>query len=205
MTTDRPRLILASASPRRLALLEQIGLSPDALVPTDLDETPRRGEAARALAQRLARDKLDSARTRPEAHDGYVVAADTVVSAGGHILPKAETVEQVDQCLTQLSGRTHQVLTGIAVASPAGTTRVRLVETRLRFKHLSDAEMRAYIQSREGVGKAGGYAIQGLAGAFVVRLIGSYTNVVGLPLYETASLLEGLGYPVRDGWQKAVR
>ena len=201
---DRPKLILASASPRRLALLEQAGAAPDALLPSDVDETPKRGEAARSLVQRLARDKaqaaLVTAATRPELAGAYVVSADTVVSCTGRVLPKAETIDEAAACLRLLSGRSHRVLTGVAVASPKGALRTRLVETRVRFKHLSRDEFDRYLMAGEWRGKAGGYAIQGLAGAFVVKLVGSYTNVVGLPLYETMALLEGEGFPVRGAW-----
>ncbi|MDZ5449618.1 Maf family nucleotide pyrophosphatase [Labrys sp. ZIDIC5] len=203
--TERPKLVLASASPRRHALLEQAGCEPDALLPTDIDETPRRGEAARMLVQRLARGKLETALTtlasRPDLAGAYTVSADTVVACTGRILPKAETREDAEACLSLLSGRSHIVMTGVAVADPHGTIRTRLVETRVRFKHLSLDELNAYLDSNEWHGKAGGYAIQGLAGVFVLRLVGSYTNVVGLPLYETVSLLEGAGFPVRGSWR----
>ena len=206
--TPRPLLVLASASPRRMALLEQAGCAPDALLPSDIDETPRRSESARALAQRLARQKLEAAlrtaASRPDLHGAYVVSADTVVSCTGRILPKADSIEEADACLRLLSGRTHRVMTGIAIANPNGAVRARLVETRVRFKHLSRDEMERYLSAGEWRGKAGGYAIQGLAGAFVLRLVGSYTNVVGLPLYETLALLEGEGFPVRGAWLREV-
>jgi septum formation protein len=202
--SDRPKLVLASASPRRLALLEQAGCAPDALLPSDLDETPHRGEAARSLVQRLAREKVDAALdtllSRPDLAGAFVVSADTVVSCTGRVLPKAERVEEADACLRLLSGRTHRVLTGVAVAGPKGAVRTRLVETRVRFKHLSRDELERYLGSGEWRGKAGGYAIQGLAGVFALKFVGSYTNVVGLPLYETLSLLEGEGFPVRGTW-----
>jgi septum formation protein len=202
---DRPKLVLASASPRRLALLEQAGCPPDALLPADLDESPKRGEAARSLAQRLARDKAEAAgrilaATRPDLAGAYIVAADTLVSCTGRMLPKAETIEEAEACLRLLSGRTHRVLTGVAVMGPKGAPRTRLVETRLRFKHLSRHELDSYLGSGEWRGKAGGYAIQGRAGVFALKIVGSYTNVVGLPLYETVALLEGEGFPVRDRW-----
>ena len=201
---DRPKLVLASASPRRLALLEQAGCPPDALLPAELDESPQRGEAARSLAQRLAKEKAEAAlktmTVRPDLEGAYVIAADTLVSCTGRVLPKAETMEEAEACLRLLSGRTHRVLTGIAVASPKGALRTRLVETRLRFKHLSRHEIESYLGSGEWRGKAGGYAIQGRAGVFALKIVGSYTNVVGLPLYETVALLEGEGFPVRDRW-----
>ncbi|WP_413992111.1 Maf family nucleotide pyrophosphatase [Labrys okinawensis] len=204
--TDRPKLVLASASPRRHALLEQAGCAPDALLPTDIDETPRRGEAARSLVQRLAKEKIEAAlvtlKSRYDLAGAYTVSADTVVACTGRVLPKAETLEDAEACLRLLSGRSHIVMTGVAVANPQGTIRTRLVETRLRFKHLSLDEINAYLDSGEWRGKAGGYAIQGLAGVFALRLVGSYTNVVGLPLYETVSLLEGAGFPVRGTWRE---
>jgi septum formation protein len=187
-----PRLVLASASPRRLDLLRQIGLTPDAVEAAELDETPQVDETPRRLALRLALAKATHVGERqPGAH---VLAADTVVALGRRVLPKAENVEQVAVCLKLLSGRAHRVLTGIAVVAPCGRAASRLVETRVHFKRLSDADVTAYLASGEGVGKAGGYAIQGRAGAFVVTLQGSYSGVVGLPLYETANLLTGLGF-----------
>ncbi|CAM5771319.1 Maf-like protein [Labrys miyagiensis] len=204
--TERPKLVLASASPRRHALLEQAGCAPDALLPTDIDETPKRGEAARTLVQRLAKEKIETAlvtlKTRPDLVGAYTVSADTVVACTGRVLPKAETPEDAEACLRLLSGRSHIVMTGVAVANPQGIVRTRLVETRVRFKHLSLDEINAYLESGEWRGKAGGYAIQGFAGVFALRLIGSYTNVVGLPLYETVSLLEGAGFPVRGTWRE---
>jgi septum formation protein len=186
-----PTLVLASASPRRLELLAQVGIVPDHAEAAEIDETPLSKETPRLLATRLARDKaLAVAATRP---DGLVLAADTVVAVGRRILPKAETDLEVRACLDLLSGRGHRVLTGVAVAS-AGTVSVRLVETRLQFKRLSPEEVRAYVASGEGRGKAGGYGVQGRAGGFVVALHGSYTAVVGLPLYETLNLLAGRGY-----------
>jgi septum formation protein len=200
----RPKLVLASASPRRLALLQQIGIEPDELIPADLDETPRRNELPRRLAARLALEKARAARaiaTRHSHLEGcYVVAADTVVSLGRRILPKCELMEEAGECLRLLSGRAHRVYTGVTVVTPKGAERQRLVETRVRFKRLSHDEIEAYLASGEWRGKAGGYAIQGLAGSFVVKLIGSYPNVVGLPLHETMSLLTGEGYPAHLFW-----
>jgi septum formation protein len=191
-------LVLASGSPRRLALLQQIGIDPDTLLPADIDESPRRGETPRALAQRLARTKAEVARRaadRVEANvDGLVLAADTVVAVGSRVLPKAESFQL-------LSGRGHRVYTAVCVSAPKDVIRQRLVETRVRFKRLSRVEIAAYLASGEWRGKAGGYAIQGLAGAFVVKLVGSYSNVVGLPLHETANLLAGLKYPLLDAWK----
>lgn len=200
----RPKLVLASASPRRLALLQQIGIEPDCLWPADLDETPHPHELPRDLAQRLSQDKAQSAaamaRKDPQWTGAFVLAADTVVAVGRRILPKCETRDEARQCLTLLSGRTHRVYTGVALVTPAGALRQRVVESRVRFKRLSDAEVAAYLASHEWHGKAGGYAIQGLAGAFVVQLIGSYPSVVGLPLYETAALLGGEGFPLAALW-----
>ncbi len=208
-TSWRPKLILASASPRRLALMQQIGIEPDALLPADVDETPARAESPRELVKRLARAKAEvarrTARNRAELKDAFIVSADTVVTAAGRrILPKAEVVEEAAACLRLLSGRTHRVYTAVCVVTPRDAIRERLVETRIRFKRLSREEVENYLASGEWRGKAGGYAIQGLAGAFVVKLVGSYTNVVGLPLYETMLLLDGEGFPVRFGWLNAA-
>ncbi|MEI9902643.1 MAG: Maf family nucleotide pyrophosphatase [Asticcacaulis sp.] len=183
-----PTLILASSSPRRRDLLAQIGLVPDEIAAADIDETPLKAETPRALALRLAVTKAQAVKA-----DGYVLAADTVVCVGRRILPKAGTADEVRSCLKLLSGRNHRVLTGVAVVSPEGRLSSRVVETRLSFKRLSAGDIDAYVASGEGLGKAGGYGIQGLAGAFVVKLIGSYTAVVGLPLYETQCLLDGAG------------
>jgi septum formation protein len=202
--TWRPKLILASASPRRLELLQQVGLDPDALIPADLDETPRKGELPRVLAARLAEEKAEAAakvaKTRPELAGAYLIAADTVVSVGRRILPKCEVVDEAAQCLRLLSGRAHRVHSGLTLITPKGARRHRLVETRIRFKRLSRDEIDAYLAAGEWRGKAGGYAIQGLAAGFVVKLIGSYSSVVGLPLYETLSLLAGEGYPAHILW-----
>ncbi len=197
----RPKLVLASASPRRLALLQQGGIEPDALLPADVDETPLKSENPRQLAKRLAREKAEAAR-RVARHgeglrDAFILSADTVVVAGGRILPKAEVVDEAAACLRMLSGRAHRVYTSICLVTPKDTIRERLVETRVRFKRLSKDEFDGYLASGEWRGKAGGYAIQGLAGTFVIKLVGSYSNVVGLPLYETVALLDGEGYPVR--------
>ena len=204
----RPRLVLASASPRRLALLAQIGVKPDAILPSEIDEAPRRGEAPRALAERLAMEKAFAAAAmaskRADLSPRLTLAADTVVCVGRRILPKCETLDQAEACLNLLSGRGHRVYTGLALIAPGGAARRRLVETRLRFKRLSRGEIEAYLASGEWRGKAGGYAIQGLAGAFVERLVGSYSNVVGLPLAETAALLAGEGYHVHRSWDASL-
>jgi septum formation protein len=193
-------LVLASASPRRLQLLAQAGLVPDRVVPADIDETPLRNEQPRDLARRLARSKAVHAASNALAAGTFCLAADTVVAVGRRILPKAETIEEARHCLALLSGRGHRVYTAVCLITPAGKQRERLVETRLGFKRLSDAEIGAYLASGEWRGKAGGYAIQGLAGAFALQIVGSYTSVVGLPLYETLCLLEGEGFPTRARW-----
>ncbi len=183
-------LILASASPRRLDLLRQIGLEPGAVEPADIDETPRARELPRAYALRMAEAKLAAVAPR---HPGrLVLAADSVVAVGRRILPKAETEAEARACLALLSGRRHRVLGGVAVARGGGTARSRLVETVVRFKRLEAREIDDYLKSGEWRGKAGGYAIQGRAAAFVAFLSGSYSNVVGLPLYETAHLLRSM-------------
>lgn len=185
----KSRLVLASASPRRLELLAQIGIVPDAVIAADVDETPLKGETPRLLALRLARAKAQAA----QADGAVVLAADTVVAVGRRILPKAETEAQARSCLALLSGRTHRVYTGVAVKSAEANVRTRLVETRVTFKVLSKAEVEHYIASGEWRGKAGGYAVQGLAARYITTIVGSYASVVGLPLYETANLLEGAG------------
>jgi septum formation protein len=204
----RPRLVLASASPRRLSLLAQIGVKPDVILPSEIDETPLKGEAPHALAERLAMEKASVAAAmalKPaDPWPRLTLAADTVVGVGRRILPKCETLDQAEACLDLLSGRGHRVYTGLALISADGAARRRLVETRLRFKRLSRGEIEAYLASGEWRGKAGGYAIQGLAGAFVERLVGSYSNVVGLPLAETAALLAGHGYHVYRNWDATL-
>jgi septum formation protein len=203
----RPKLVLASGSPRRLALLNQVGIEPETLTPTEIDELPLKGELPRALATRLARTKAEAAlamvKRSEEWRGAFVLAADTVVGVGRRILPKAETLDEAAQCLRLLSGRNHKVYSGICLVTPKESFRQRLVETRVRFKRLSTDDLEAYLASGEWRGKAGGYAIQGLAGAFVVKIVGSYTNVVGLPLYETIALLTGEGYPVHFSWLNA--
>lgn len=200
----RPDLILASSSPRRLALLNQIGIEPDHMVPADIDETPHKGETPRKLAGRLAHMKAiatqHKARQTGIDENALVLGGDTVVAVGRRILPKAEMLEDAANCLKLLSGRTHKVFTGVCLLTPGGQARRRLVETKIRFKRLSNNEVEAYLASGEWQGKAGGYAIQGIAGAFVVKLQGSYPAVMGLPLFETVSLLKGEGYPIQFNW-----
>jgi len=189
-----PRLVLASASPRRVELLRQIGLEPAAIDPADIDETPLKAELPARHAARLAAAK---ARTVAARHVGaLVLAADTVVACGRRILPKAETEGTARACLTLLSGRRHRVFGGVALLGPDGRLLERLVQSEVTFKVLSAREIDAYLSSGEWHGKAGGYAIQGLAAAFVRKIGGSYSNIVGLPLFEVAGLLGGFGLRV---------
>lgn len=181
------KFVLASASPRRVDLFAQIGVTPDDIVPAAIDERPLKGELPRDLARRLA---VAKARAVAECVPGsWVLGADTVVACGRRALPKATTEREARACLQLLSGRRHRVYGGVALVDPQGGVKERLVITSVAFKRLSREEMDGYVASREWDGKAGAYAIQGLAGAFVRSLIGSYSNVVGLPLFETAALL----------------
>ena len=204
----RPKLVLASGSPRRLLLVNQAGIEPDALRPADIDEMPKRGELPRACATRLARAKAEAAlemvRIDDELKGAYILAADTVVAVGRRILPKAELLDEAGQCLRLLSGRNHRVHTSICLVTPKETFRQRHVESRVRFKRLSEQDIEAYLASGEWRGKAGGYAAQGIAGAFLVKIVGSYSNIIGLPLYETLALLGGEGFPVHFGWLNAM-
>ncbi|MFB2553396.1 Maf-like protein [Ensifer soli] len=198
-------LILASGSPRRVELLAQVGITPGRLMPMDLDETPKRAEHPRSLAWRLSAAKAQAARhdigDDPAFAGSYILAADTVVSVGRRILPKPETASEASDALHLLSGRNHHVHTGIALVTPQGRLRQKIVETKVRFKRLSEIEISRYLASGEWRGKAGAYAIQGIAGSFVVKLVGSYTNVVGLPLSDATALLQGEGFDVGAGWQ----
>jgi septum formation protein len=204
----RPKLVLASGSPRRVTLVNQAGIEPDALRPTNVDETPKRGELPRACANRLARAKAEAAlefvREDEDLVGSYILAADTVVAVGRRILPKAELLDEAAQCLRLLSGRNHRVHTGVCLVTPNEAYRQRLVETRVRFKRLSEEDIEAYLASGEWRGKAGGYAAQGIGGSFIVKIVGSYSNIVGLPLYEVTTLLAGEGYPIRFGWLSTV-
>ena len=191
---SRPRLVLASASPRRLELLRQIGIEPDAVDPAEIDETVLKGELPPGHAKRLALAKAMAVRARHG--ESFILAADTVVACGRRILPKAADIETARSCLALLSGRRHRVLGAIVVVAPGGRRATRLVRTLVAFQRLPERRIAAYLDSGEWQGKAGGYAIQGRAAAFVRALNGSYSNVVGLPLHETAQLLGGLGYPV---------
>ena len=186
----KPALILASASPRRRELIARLGVEPQAICAADIDETPHKAEVPRDYARRMAREKALAV-----PHDtAHILAGDTVVALGRRILPKAEDEATARRCLDLMSGRRHRVMSAIALLSPDGTLRERLSETVVRFKSLSPAEIDAYIAGGEWHGKAGGYAIQGRAEAFIRFLSGSHSNVVGLPLFETAQLLRGIGW-----------
>jgi len=204
----RPTLVLASASPRRLMLLSQVGVEPDALRPASIDESSRRAEMPRGYVSRLARAKAETARDQiandKEIASAYVLGADTVVAVGRRILMKPENLEEAAHCLQLLSGRAHRVLTSICLITPDDHLRQKIVDTRVRFKHLSREEIEAYIASREWRGKAGGYAIQGLAGCFVQKIVGSYTSVVGIPLTETVGMLVSEGFPIHFNWVRAA-
>lgn len=205
-TTMSYPLVLASASPRRIELLAQIGIEPAFLQPADIDETPQRSEHPRSLAKRLSKQKAERAKDKlkndADYKSAFILAADTVVGVGRQILPKAESEDVALDCLRLLSGRAHKVFTGVCLVTPKGSLRQVLVESRVRFDRLSRCQMDAYISSGEWRGKAGGYAIQGLAGSFIVKMVGSYSNIVGLPLHETQALLEGENFPVYDQWHE---
>tara|TARA_B100001167_G_scaffold83892_1_gene50510 strand:- start:253 stop:828 length:576 start_codon:yes stop_codon:yes gene_type:complete len=188
----QPTLVLASASPRRRELLARLGLTPAAINPADIDETPHKGELPRDYAKRMAREKAQAAASG----DGHVLAGDTVVAAGRRILPKAEDEATARKCLELLSGRRHRVLSAIALRAPDGAIRERLSETVVMFKRLSSAEIDAYLARGEWEGKAGGYAIQGIAEGLISRIQGSHSGVVGLPLYETRTLLRAAGFDI---------
>lgn len=198
------KLVLASASPRRLALLQQVCIEPDLLRPVTIDETPNKGEMPRSLVSRLAKAKASAAREilRQEENlsDTFILAADTVAAVGRRVVTKPRFVEEAALALQLLSGRSHRVFTSVCLITPKDQMRQRVVETRVRFKRLSGTEMDSYLATREWRDKAGGYAIQGLAGAFIQKLSGSYTNVVGLPLTEVVNLLHGDNYPVSFNW-----
>lgn len=209
MTEKRVKLVLASASPRRLALLEQAGLPPDLMNPVDIDESQRKRETPRALSLRLAEEKAKSASRAPlvKALDGpaFILAADTVVAVGRRVIGKPQTVDEAAAALELLSGRAHHVYTGLCLITPKGTARTRMVDTKVRFKRLTREDIDSYLASDEWRGKAGGYAIQGRAEAFVRSLNGSHSGVVGLPVYETVALLQGNGFPVYFSWMNAPR
>lgn len=195
---SKPPLILASASPRRVELLQQVGIVPDHILPADIDETPLRGELPRDYAQRVACAKAETiAATHP---NSFILSADTVVAAGRRILPKAEDEEQARACLNLLSGRRHAVWTGLCLIDPAGRVRARTITTAVKFARLHPDQIDAYIAGGEWRGKAGGYGIQGMAATFIPFIGGSYSAVVGLPLYDTIQLLKGAGY-----WAEALK
>jgi septum formation protein len=187
-------LILASESPRRRALLAQAGIVPDAVLPAAIDESVKKGELPRAHAVRLAAEKARKVRADWKGGPAFILAADTVVAMGRRILPKAADDEEVRTCLEHLSGRRHQVITAVALISPDGRLRSRVAQTRVTVLRLSDGDIAGYVESREGVGKAGGYAIQGRAEMLIKEISGSWSNVVGLPLALTVSLLKGAGH-----------
>ena len=189
-----PRLILASASPRRLDLLARIRVKPDAVIPADVDESVPKGELPRLHALRLAREKAEAVAAKEP--DALVLAADTVVAVGRRILPKVEDEQTLRACMRLLSGRRHRVLTGVALAVPGKSVRERLIETMIAMKRLSDEEIDYYASHGEWRGKAGGYALQGYGEVYVRQIAGSYSNVVGLPLAETRLLLKSAGYPL---------
>ncbi|MEM5517823.1 nucleoside triphosphate pyrophosphatase [Henriciella sp. AS95] len=190
MVDTRAPLVLASASPRRLQLLKLADIVPDDVAPADIDETPLKNETPRELAERLAREKVLAVHKAGQ----FTLGGDTVVAMGRRMLPKAESDEEVAECLTLLSGRAHQVLTGISVMAPDGRQSVRVVTARVVLKRLTDRDVSRYVACKDGIGKAGGYAIQGPAAALIKSINGSYTAIVGLPLYDAVSMLEGMGY-----------
>ena len=188
---QRPDLVLASASPRRIELLALIGITPDRIDPADIDETPERDETPSRLAVRLARSKAEVVAARSPG--AVVLAADTVVAVGRRLLEKPADEAEATKFLTLLSGRNHRVFTGVAVAA-GDKILSRVVDTRVSFKVLSPQEIKTYVEGSDWRGKAGGYGIQGPAGAFVTRIVGSYPAVMGLPLFETVNLLSGVGW-----------
>ena len=196
MIRERIIFVLASASPRRFQLLDQIGMRPDEVIAAAIDETPRPRELPRLYVERMALEKVAAVHAglpQALAAKALVLAADTVVACGRRILPKAEDDATVTKCLKMLSGRRHDVLTAIASIDPAGALRTRTVSTKVAFRRLDDAEIASYVGNGEGLGKAGGYALQGRAAVFARSINGSYTNAVGLPLVETHSLLRACG------------
>jgi septum formation protein len=194
LTSAKPELVLASESPRRLALLEQIGVKPVHVMPAGIDESVRAKELPRAHALRIAREKAVAVDGRlARAEPRVILAADTVVACGRRILPKAEDDATVRKCLELLSGRRHTVITAVALIDAAAKLRTRIVETKVAFRRLEAQEIAEYLKTGEGLGKAGGYAIQGRAAVFARSINGSYTNVVGLPLTETFQLLKACG------------
>src|SRR5215469_3823476 len=187
-------LVLASESPLRRALLVQAGIIPYAILPAAIEESVRKGELPRAHALRLATEKARKVQAEWIGKPAFILAADTVVALGRRVLPKAADDDEVRACLKLLSGRRHQVITAVALISPDGRLRTRVAETRVSVLRLADSDISQYVESREGVGKAGGYAIQGQAEMLIKEISGSWSNVVGLPLALTVSLLRGAGH-----------
>jgi len=190
-----------------MTLLAQVGIDPDSVRPSSIDEMPKKGEMPRSLVTRLARAKAEETRDQiandTDIADAYVLAADTVVAVGRRILGKPEFIEEAVASLQLLSGRNHRVLTSVCLITPEDRVRIKVVDTRVRFRRLSKEDIEAYVASREWRGKAGGYAIQGIASCFVQKLAGSYANVVGLPLTEVVNMLIGEGFPVHFNWLRA--
>jgi septum formation protein len=190
-----------------MTLLAQVGIEPDSVRPSSIDETARRGEMPRTLVTRLASAKAAETRdliaNDKDIADAYVLAADTVVAVGRRVLGKPQFIEEAVASLQLLSGRNHRVLTCICLITPEDRVRLKIVDTRVRFRRLTKEDIESYVASREWRGKAGGYAIQGLAGCFAQKLVGSYTNVVGLPVTEVVNMLIGEGFPIHFNWLKA--
>lgn len=184
-----PRLILGSGSPRRLELLAQIGLEPDLVEAPDIDETPEKGEKPRPYAVRMARQKAEA--LEPHHLGDFIITGDTVVATGSRILPKALTLADARACLERLSGRSHNVFSALTIITNTGQVHERLSQNRVTFKRLNAAEISSYLDSGEWQGKAGGYAIQGLAAGFIAKLRGSFSAVVGLDLFHVQSILAG--------------
>lgn len=200
------KLILASASPRRLELLRQVAIEPDYVYATDIDETPKYKEHPRFLVKRLAQEKALQAYAHMSKLEAYkhslILAADTTVSVGRIVLPKPTTNEDARECLKLLSGRTHKVFTALCLMNEKGKHSCKIAETRVRFARLHSDMIDAYISSYEWQDKAGGYAIQGLAASFITRIVGSYSNVVGLPLDTVVPMLQAQNYPILQLWQQ---
>lgn len=191
-----PDLILASASPRRLELLDQIGVHPACVRPADIDETPKPAEKPQHLAGRLARGKAEKIRLEYEGRKSFILAADTVVACGTRLLDKPKDEEQAQFYLRLLSGRRHKVYGGIALLAPSGQMTSRVIVTAVQFKRLSSEEISQYIRSGEWAGKAGGYAVQGRASSLIKSFRGSYSNIVGLSLYDVRQMLQGNGFRI---------